>query len=181
MVQRAFEPVPAPKPHQTDCSLPQEPLGFLGWIAGYKVLKAIIALTGGILVWKLGHRDLVVVAHHLLLRFRIDPDGWVATKLLARLANLHPDKLELAASMLFIYAALYSVEAVGLFMQKVWAEWLTVAQTSLLIPVEIIGLVRERGPIGLVALLTSVAVVAYLIWRLRRNALAARKTCHGSR
>jgi uncharacterized membrane protein (DUF2068 family) len=179
MVQRALEPVPAASPNQTDSFPPQEPLGLLGWIAGYKVLKAALALAGGILVWKLGHRDLVVVAHNLLLRFRIAPDGWVATKVLARLAHLHPDKLELAASLLFIYAVLYCVEAVGLFLQKRWAEWLTVVQTSLLIPFEIFGLIREPGAFGFLALLTSVGVVAYLVRRLRRHSHVERKTWAG--
>ena len=43
----------------------------------------------------------------------------------------------------FLYAALFAVEGVGLWLGKRWAEWLTVVTTSLLIPIEIYEIVHK--------------------------------------
>ncbi len=144
-------------------------LGFLAWIAGYKLIKAILALAGGIMVLHLGNRNLVELATRWLVSLRFDPEGWVGARLLRQLGYLDPNRLHFAGQLLFVYTILYCIEAVGLFLEKRWAEWLTVVQTSILIPVEVYELHRRAGPIKVVALIFSVSVVIYLLWRIQRD------------
>jgi uncharacterized membrane protein (DUF2068 family) len=66
----------------------------------------------------------------------------------------------------FAYAALFAVEAVGLWFEKRWAEYLTVLVTGSLIPFEVYGLTQEFSVVKLVTLLVNVAVVVYLTIRL---------------
>jgi uncharacterized membrane protein (DUF2068 family) len=66
----------------------------------------------------------------------------------------------------FVYAALFAVEAVGLWFEKRWAEYLTVLVTGSLIPFEVYGLTQEFSVVKLVTLLVNVAVVVYLTIRL---------------
>jgi uncharacterized membrane protein (DUF2068 family) len=54
-------------------------------------------------------------------------------------------------------------------MEKRWAEWLTIVQTAILIPVEVHEVLRRHGPVEFVALLLSVGVIIYLIWRMRHD------------
>ena len=67
------------------------------------------------------------------------------------------------------YAAVFAVEGVGLWMQKRWAEWLTVIITASLIPLEVWELIH-RPTIGKAAVLVAnSAIVAYLAWHVVRS------------
>ena len=76
----------------------------------------------------------------------------------------HISLLALAA---LAYAALESVEAVGLAMQRRWAEYLTVIATGILIPYEAYEVIRHPTVFKAGALVLNVAVVGYLTYRKR--------------
>lgn len=61
------------------------------------------------------------------------------------------------------YAALESVEMVGLWMTKRWAEYLTFVATAALLPLEIYELAARVSVLKIVALVLNLAIVAYLI------------------
>jgi uncharacterized membrane protein (DUF2068 family) len=48
-----------------------------------------------------------------------------------------------------------------------WAEWLTIIITSSLIPFEIYEICRHPTAIKVAVLLINVAIVAYLLYRIR--------------
>ena len=68
-----------------------------------------------------------------------------------------------------LYGTLFLVEAVGLWQQRVWAEWLTVIATGLLIPVELYEVLRSRSLLAVLALTVNVLVVWLLVRQLRRQ------------
>src|SRR5579862_8537091 len=112
------------------------PLGALGWIAAYKLIKALLALGAALLVLHLLHRDLVVVTHRWIKFFGIDEQGQLATRVVERVARINTHHFRFFIAVLLMYMSIYLIEGVGLILRKRWAEWLTVAQTSLLIPWE---------------------------------------------
>ena len=61
------------------------------------------------------------------------------------------------------YAALEGAEAVGLWLSKRWAEYLTFIATTLLLPLEIYELTHKLSPLKILALVINVAVVIYLL------------------
>jgi uncharacterized membrane protein (DUF2068 family) len=61
------------------------------------------------------------------------------------------------------YAALEGAEAIGLWFQLRWAEYLTFIATTALLPVEIYELSRTLSPLKIVTFLLNVAVVVYLL------------------
>ena len=61
------------------------------------------------------------------------------------------------------YALLEGVEAVGLWFQKRWAEYLTFVATIVFIPYELFELVRTVSPFKVVALVVNVAIALYLL------------------
>jgi len=73
--------------------------------------------------------------------------------------------LEIAAWVGLGYAALFATEGVGLWLQRVWAEYLTIVATTSFIPFEVYELTRRFTPIRLGALVVNVAIVAYLVVR----------------
>jgi len=67
------------------------------------------------------------------------------------------------------YAGLFLVEGTGLWLLKPWAEWFTTILTSTLIPVEVYEVYRRPTALRIVALLINVAIVFYLIHRIRKR------------
>ncbi|MDB5329890.1 MAG: hypothetical protein JWP03_1041 [Phycisphaerales bacterium] len=148
-----------------------KPLGFLLWIALYKLLKATAMIVAGVIALRMVHRDLAKVVLRAIEHVHIDPHGRFAEQLLARAAHVRPDHLHLLAIGCFAYAAVYITEGVGLFFEKRWAEWLTAVQTGLLIPVEAYEMIRHPSLAKAVILILNVVVVAYLLWRIRKEDL----------
>lgn len=66
------------------------------------------------------------------------------------------------------YAALFTTEGIGLWRERRWAEYLTVIATGSLIPFEIWEIAHRPTPIRFATFAVNVAVVIYLIVRLRR-------------
>jgi uncharacterized membrane protein (DUF2068 family) len=61
------------------------------------------------------------------------------------------------------YAILEGVEAVGLWLQKRWAEYLTLIATAAFLPLEVYELTRTLSPLKLITLIINLAVVLYLL------------------
>src|SRR4051812_608020 len=61
------------------------------------------------------------------------------------------------------YAVIEGLEAVGLWYQKRWAEYLTFIATTALIPLELYEIVTKGSPLKVLTLIINVAVVAYLL------------------
>ena len=62
----------------------------------------------------------------------------------------------------------------GLWLDKLWAEYLTVIATSLLIPLELYELARKPTLLKGAGIAVNIAIVAYLARALRRRVAAAR-------
>ena len=97
------------------------------------------------------------------------------------LSGMSPDRIHIVAIATFAYSSLFIVEAIGLWLGRHWAEILTVAATSLLIPLEIYEVLKHYTPAKLLVFLANVLIVAYLVWRLRVEAAARRARALASR
>jgi hypothetical protein len=71
--------------------------------------------------------------------------------------------LHAAAAALGAYAVLEGVEAVGLWYQRRWAEYLTFVATTALLPLEVYELTQRATVFKVIALVVNVAVVVYLL------------------
>jgi uncharacterized membrane protein (DUF2068 family) len=61
------------------------------------------------------------------------------------------------------YAVLEGAEAIGLWLLRRWAEYLTFIATALLLPLEIYELTHTLSPLKIITLILNVAVVIYLL------------------
>jgi len=86
---------------------------------------------------------------------------------LAKLSRLHPDQIRKLGLVSFLYAALFLAEGTGLWMRKLWGEWLTVIITSSLVPLEMYEICRHPNWVKVAVLVINLAVVGYLISRIR--------------
>jgi uncharacterized membrane protein (DUF2068 family) len=77
-------------------------------------------------------------------------------------AHLH----QLAFALL-VYGAVEGIEAVGLWYQRRWAEYLTFIVTASLLPLEVYEIAHRSTPFKIVAFIINVAVVVYLLFAKR--------------
>ena len=78
--------------------------------------------------------------------------------------------LELRSSTLYLlaaaaggYAVLEGAEAVGLWLQKRWAEYLTFVATCIFLPYELWELSKSISPLKIVALVLNIVIAVYLL------------------
>ena len=137
-------------------------------IAAFKLLKALALMAVGVGAMKLLHKDVAAIAEHWINMFQVDPHNHFIDLLLAKLSNVDDRRLKELSIGTFIYAGIFLVEGMGLALQKRWAEYFTILTTSSLLPIEIYELVRRVSVGKCFALGINLAVVAYLIFELRR-------------
>src|SRR5205814_5850331 len=77
--------------------------------------------------------------------------------------SLKSSTLHLLAAAVLAYAALEGVEAVGLWYQKRWAEYLTFVATTVFLPLEVYEIVHRLSPLKILAFVVNVAIVVYLL------------------
>jgi uncharacterized membrane protein (DUF2068 family) len=86
---------------------------------------------------------------------------------LNKLFSLQAHTLRTVGIALLLYGLLEGVEAVGLWLTKRWAEYLTFVATAVLLPFEVYELVDKVSVLKIIGFLINLAVVVYLVWAKR--------------
>lgn len=138
-------------------------------IAVFKFLKSasLIALSLG--AFRLLHRDVGEVAEHWVRRLGIDPGSHYVMAAIARVARVRPEQIRKLGIVGLIYAGLFLTEGIGFWMLRRWGEWVTVIITGSLVPLEIYEIYRHPSALKIGVVVVNVAVVIYLIWRIRNS------------
>jgi uncharacterized membrane protein (DUF2068 family) len=142
--------------------------GGLLMIGLFKLVEAVFFLLVGMGAIHFIHHDLGDAAQHLVDRLRIDPDGRLVSWLLDQLDDITAHRLRQIGALTIFYAGLRVTEGVGLVLEKVWAEYLTVGVTVSFLPWEVYEIHRHPDWVRVCLLLTNLVVLAYLVWWLRR-------------
>jgi uncharacterized membrane protein (DUF2068 family) len=134
----------------------------------FKLSKAIFFGAAGIGALKLLHRDVGDLVMRLTSLVPLDPNGHLASVIMDKADLVGNHQLRQVGYSSLAYACVCLVEGVGLLMEKVWAEYVTVVLTVLALPWEIYELVREPSPYRAGLLVLNVMVLLYLLWLIRR-------------
>jgi uncharacterized membrane protein (DUF2068 family) len=86
---------------------------------------------------------------------------------LDRLFTLKSGTIEVVGVVILVYALIEGVEAVGLWYQQRWAEYLTFIVTTSFIPLEVYELIHKFTPFKVFAFVVNVAIVVYLLYAKR--------------
>jgi uncharacterized membrane protein (DUF2068 family) len=148
---------------------PQQRSLTLFLIALFKLTKGVLLLIVGIGVHRLLHRDVAETVAHWVDVLRVDPDNRYIHRLLTHVLAVTPAQLRAASVGTFIYSGLLLTEGIGLLLRKRWAEYFTIITTAGLIPLEIYEIVHRLTAAKIVILAINVAIVVYLIVRVRRS------------
>ena len=148
---------------------PASRFNILRTIAVYKLIKVLLLVALALGEVRLRDSSLT---DKLLIWASARPHGLehdVVTRLIQWLSGLTTSRMHALRIVTLAYAAVFATEGIGLWMQKPWAEWLTVIITASLIPLEVWELVH-RPSFGIAAVLVAnSAIVAYLAWHVLRS------------
>jgi uncharacterized membrane protein (DUF2068 family) len=129
----------------------------------YKLVTAVISLALGIELSRLLRSD-VKPTLDLLIRFlRLDPENVLIHSVIERLVRIDHKQLRLLQAGTFCYAALHTIEGIGILRGKRWGGVLIILATASLIPVELYEIWRHTRPLRIAALALNLAIVIYLI------------------
>src|SRR5437762_13911158 len=132
----------------------------------FKLAKAIFFFGVGVGAIHLLHKDLEDEIMRLALKFRFDPESRFVSLLLDKVDLIDAPRLRQISVATFGSSALALTEGVGLLLEKVWAEYLTVILTASFLPWELYELARKPDWFRLSLLVINLAVLWYLIWLL---------------
>jgi uncharacterized membrane protein (DUF2068 family) len=138
-------------------------------IALFKLLKAALLIAVGMSALHLLHKDVASVAEHWVRMLGLDPGNRYVDRAIQKFADLTPQKIKSLGVVSFVYAGLFLIEGIGLWLVKRWAEWFSVIITTSLVPVEIYEIYRHPSALKCLVLILNIVVVGYLLYRIRNE------------
>jgi uncharacterized membrane protein (DUF2068 family) len=143
--------------------------GGLLLIGLFKLTKAVLSVLLGVGALKLLHHDVGSVVLRIADALKIDPESHLIGLLMIKADLISAAELRRFSVITFSYAVICLVEGTGLMLEKRWAEYFTVTLTALALPLECFELYKEFTIPRITLLIVNLAVLAYLVWFLRRE------------
>src|SRR3954465_10492208 len=141
-------------------------------IAVQASLRGMLLLAAGVYLLFHLNTDFGHLAERIIRSIDVDPRQRFFHRIVTRLHDLHAHELRIAGLAALGYGTLELVEGVGLWLDQVWAEYLTVIATSLFIPFELYELAIRPSLWKAGGILINVLIVFYLVQTLRRRLAA---------
>jgi uncharacterized membrane protein (DUF2068 family) len=138
-------------------------------IAAERLLRGVLLLAAGAYILTHVGSDFGRIAERLMRGVELDPRRPLLHRIVAKLHELRAGTVVVTGVGAIGYGILEIVEGTGLWLEQLWAEYLTVIATSLLIPFEVYEVVRAPSLVKAGGIVVNLAIVGYLVWNLRRR------------
>ncbi len=132
-------------------------------IAFYKFLHALFFIAIGIGAHRLLHKDLADEIDLFARHLRFNPESRLVTFVLEKASLVNDPLLRRIGFFAFCYAAVTLVEGIGLYLEKTWGEFLTLAITASFLPWELFEIYRHITWIHLGLFAINILVFLYLL------------------
>jgi uncharacterized membrane protein (DUF2068 family) len=144
-------------------------------IAIERTLRGVLLVAAGVYLLFHLSTDFGQLAERVIRSIDIDPRQHFFHRIVTRLHSLRAHQLRILGLLALGYGALELVEGVGLWLDQLWAEYLTVIATALFIPFELYEFAVQPTVWKAGGIVINLLIVGYLAWALRRR-LAVRST-----
>ena len=84
-------------------------------------------------------------------------------RLVDLLTAMGPRRFVAVGTVALAYATLFTIEGIGLWLRRRWAQWFTAIATGSLVPLELYEAMHRFSVLRLAVLLANIAVVLYLL------------------
>jgi uncharacterized membrane protein (DUF2068 family) len=132
-------------------------------IAVYKFLHALFFFAIGIGAHHLLHKNIADQIELFARHLRFNPESRLVIFVLRKASVINGPVLERISLVAFCYATVTLVEGIGLYLQKAWGEFLTLAITASFLPWEIFEIFRRITWVRVGLLTINILVFLYLL------------------
>ena len=132
-------------------------------IAAYKFLLAAMFVAVGVGALRLMHKDIDDVISRLGDMLRFSSESRFVNFLYDKASIINDPLLKRIGAMAFSYAVVSLVEGIGLYLEKAWGEYLTLAITASFLPWEIFEVFHRHTFVRVGLLVVNAAVFIYLL------------------
>jgi uncharacterized membrane protein (DUF2068 family) len=168
---RGMQTAPAPAPRR----MRRQHNRWLVLIAAYKALQALLFIAIGVGALHMLHRDiaddLAMLADHL----NFNPESRFVNFVLDKASLIDDPLLKRIGAAALSYAGLSMAEGIGLYLEKAWGEYLTLAITISFLPWEIFEIAHKLTWFRSSLLAINVLVLFYLVKVVTQQARERRK------
>lgn len=131
-------------------------------IAFYKLLQALLFIAIGVGALHLLHKDVGDMLADLADRLRFNPEADFVHFILDKASLVNDPLLRRIGMAAFCYGGVSLIEGIGLYLEKAWAEILTVVITASFLPWEVVEIIRRITWIRVSLLAINIVVLIYL-------------------
>lgn len=135
----------------------------LAAIAVYKFVKAALSVLSAIVAWRLMNPHVEAAMHDWAQSLPVGFSEHLLHEALAQVSGVPAFRWRQLGLVSLAYASVFTLEGVGLWRERHWAEYLTIVTSSLLLPFEFIAVVHHVTVVRTGVLLANAVIVAYLI------------------
>jgi len=132
-------------------------------IAVYKFLYALLFFAVGLGAHHLLHKNIADQIDLLARHLRFNPESRLVLFILDKAALVRDPLLRRIGIFADCYAAVTLVEGIGLYLEKAWGEFLTLAITASFLPWEILEIVHRLTWLHVGLLTINILVFVYLL------------------
>jgi uncharacterized membrane protein (DUF2068 family) len=152
---RSRVPTRTKRPHSRD--------RLLLTIAVYKFLHALFFFAIGMGAHHLLHRNIADQVELFARHLRFNPESRLIIFILRKSSVINGPVLQRISLIAYCYATLTLIEGIGLYLEKAWGEFLTLAITASFLPWEILEIFRRVTWVRVSLLTINILVFAYLL------------------
>ncbi len=134
--------------------------------------KGLLVLLVGLGLLEFIHKDLHLAAEQIVRQFHLNPARHYPRIFIDAFNHLTDGQLLAMAFSALLYSAVRFVEAIGLWLQRQWAEWFGLLTGGMYIPVELFEITRGITWPKVTVLIVNLGVVGYLaciLYQSRQN------------
>ena len=142
----------------------KRPIGLKIIVAYKAVLFLLLILTAVVLLLALNnHSRLIAFSQSYILESKLSLIEEFVEAVINKFFAQQPNTIRNSAILAGVYALVTAVEIIGLWYQKVWAEFLVLILIGLSIPLEIYELTKGITLLKLAVFMVNLAVFLYLL------------------
>jgi uncharacterized membrane protein (DUF2068 family) len=132
-------------------------------IAAFKFAQALLFIAIGVGARRLLHKDIGDELYALADHLRFDPESRFVNFILEKATLVHDAQLRRIGFVAFCYAGIGIAEGIGLYLEKMWGEFLTLVITASFLPWEIFEVYRRITWPRVSLLVINILVFLYLL------------------
>jgi uncharacterized membrane protein (DUF2068 family) len=132
-------------------------------ISAFKLAQALLFIAIGVGALRLLHKDIGDMLEKLANHLRFNQESHFFNFVLEKAAIIDDRLLRRISVGVFFYAGLDLVEGIGLYLEKTWAEFLTLVITASFLPWEVYEVFRRITLVRVSLLTVNTLVFFYLL------------------